>query len=130
MRVLIVDDSEVLVQCLRSSLAEVAGTEIVGQAASAAEGLRQIRKATPDVVILDICMPGGSGIEVLEGLRNDQFQPIVIVLSNHSEPQYRKKYLRSGARHFFDKSAEFHRVAEVLRSLRDASRSGTEEADQ
>jgi len=121
MRVLIVDDSEVLVQLLRSSLADVTGIEVVGHANNAVDAARQIRKSKPDVVILDICMPGGSGIEVLEGLKNDEFQPIVIVLSNHSEPQYRKKCLQVGARCFFDKSAEFHKVAEVLRSLMEAT---------
>jgi DNA-binding NarL/FixJ family response regulator len=50
-------------------------------------------------------------------LKEDQFKPIVIVLSNYSSRQYRRKCLQSGARFFFDKSAEFHKVAEVLRSL-------------
>ena len=121
MRVLIVDDWEVLVQRLRASLREVTGIEVVGHADNAADAARQIRLAKPDVVILDIRMPGGSGIDVLEGLKNDQFQPIVIVLTNHSERQYRKKCLQNGARYFFDKSAEFHKVAEILRSLMGAT---------
>ena len=115
------DDSEVLVQRLRASLREVTGIEVVGHADNAADAARQIRLAKPDVVILDIRMPGGSGIDVLEGLKNDQFQPIVIVLTNHSERQYRKKCLQNGARYFFDKSAEFHKVAEILRSLMGAT---------
>jgi DNA-binding NarL/FixJ family response regulator len=121
MRVLIVDDSEVLVQRLRFSLGEVAGIEIVGQADNAAEAAREIHQSKPDAVILDIRMPGGSGIEVLEGLKKDPFPPIVIVLSNYSDRQYRRKCLASGARFFFDKSAEFHKVAEVLRSLVEAA---------
>ena len=122
MRVLIVDDSEVLVQRLMSSLAEMAGIEIVGHADNVADAAREIRKAKPDVVILDIRMPGGSGIDVLEGLKRDQFPPIVIILSNHSERQYRQKCLQNGARYFFDKSAEFYKVAEVLRNLMEATK--------
>ena len=71
----------------------------------------------PDVVILDLCMPGGSGIEVLEGLKRDQMRPLVIVLSNYGQSQYRKKCLASGASFFFDKSIEFEEVSKVLRRL-------------
>ena len=117
MRVLIVDDSEALVQRLRSSLGEVAGLEIVGHADNATDAALEIRRAKPDVVILDIRMPGGSGIEVLEGLKKDPVQPIVIMLSNYSYRQYRTKCLQGGARFYFDKSHEFHKVAETLRSL-------------
>ncbi len=117
MRVLLVDDSEVLVQRLTARLAEVAGIEIVGHAANVPDAVLEIRRTNPDVVILDLHLPGGSGLDVLEGLKKDQWQPIVIVLSNHSDRQYRRKCLQSGARFFFDKSNEFHKVAEVLRSL-------------
>jgi len=119
MRVLIVDDSEALVRRLTSRLREVAGIEIVGHAGNVSDAVQEIRKMKPDVVTLDIAMPGGSGIEVLESLKKDQFQPVVIVLSNYSDRQYRRKCLQSGARFFFDKSTEFHKVAEVLRSLMD-----------
>jgi DNA-binding NarL/FixJ family response regulator len=121
MRVLIADDSQALVQRLTSRLMEVTGVEIVGHAGNVRDALREIRKAKPDVVILDICMPGGSGIDVLESLQKDQSPPLVIVLSNYSDRQYRRKCLQSGACFFFDKSSEFHKVAEVLRSLMEAA---------
>jgi len=121
MRVLIAGDSEVFVHCLECTLAEVTGIEIVGYASKVPEAVQEIRKAQPDVFILDIPMCGGSGIDVLEALKENQFKPIVIVLSNHSERQYRKRCLQSGARQFFDKSAEFQKVAEVLRGLTEAS---------
>jgi len=117
MRLLIVDDSEILIQRLTSSLAEVPGIEIVGSAGNVAEAALKIRQAKPDVVILDICMPGGSGIDVLEGMKQDPFQPIVIVLSNYTDRRYRRKCQQSGARFYFDKSTEFHKVAAVLRGL-------------
>jgi DNA-binding NarL/FixJ family response regulator len=121
MRVLIVDDSELLVERLRSSLEQVTGLEIVGHANNARDAALEISKIKPDVVILDIHMPGGSGIEVLEGLRKDPFPPMVIMLSNYSDRQYREKCLQRGARFFFDKSNEFHNVAEVLRGLIEAA---------
>ncbi len=121
MRVLIVDDSEVLVQRLTSSLAEIPRLEIVGQANNVADAILDIRKVKPDVVILDIRMPGGSGIDVLESLKKHPSPPVVIMLSNYNYQQFRKKCLQSGARFYFDKSTEFHKVAEVLRGLVDTS---------
>jgi DNA-binding NarL/FixJ family response regulator len=117
MRVLIVDDSEVIVQRLVAMLAEVDGVEIVDQAGTVAAASQAVRNVHPDVVILDIAMPGGSGIDVLEGMKRDQLTPIVIVLTSHGYPQYRKKCLQSGARFFFDKSTEFEKIGEVLRNL-------------
>lgn len=117
MRVLIADDSEVIVNRLITMLTEVGGAEIVGRAGTVAAAAQAVRSLKPDVVILDIAMPGGSGIDVLEGLKRDQLTPIVIVLTNYGYPQCRRKCLRSGARFFLDKSAEFEKVGEVLRSL-------------
>jgi len=117
MTVLIADDSEALVQRLVAALAELSGIEIVGQVGTVADTSQAVRDLKPDVLILDIRMPGGSGIDVLEGIKKDQVIPIVIVLTNHGYPQYRKKCLQSGARFFLDKSSEFDKVSEVLRSL-------------
>ena len=122
MRVLIADDSAVIVQRLVTMLADVDGIEIVGHAGTVAEASQAVRTLTPDVVILDLQMPGGSGIDVLESMKRDRVTPIVIVLTNYPHPQYRKKCLQSGARFFMDKSNEFERVAAALRRLiRDGS---------
>jgi DNA-binding NarL/FixJ family response regulator len=117
MRVLIAEDSEAIVQRLVTSLANLDGIEIVGHAGTVAEASQGVRDLHPDVVILDIRMPGGSGIDVLEGLKKDRVAPVVIVLTNYSYPQYRRKCLRSGAKFFFDKSTEFEKVAQALRGL-------------
>ena len=117
LKVLIVDDSHVLAQSVRSSLAEVAGLEVIGHADCVADGIQEIHRAKPDVVILDIRMPDGSGIEVLESLKTHPCPPIVIMLTNYDYPQFRRKCLQNGARYYFDKSTEFDRVAEVLQSL-------------
>jgi len=122
MKVLIADDSEALVQRLTSKLLEITGVEIAGRASNVADAIQAIRQTKPDVLILDIRMPGGSGIDVLEALKEDPFPPIVIVLSNHGDRQYRRKCLQRGARFFFDKSVEFHKVSEVLRTLTDTAK--------
>ena len=117
MRVLIADDSEVFVQRLVQALGEISGVEIVGRARTGAEALQALRDLRPEVVILDIRMPGGTGIDVLEGMRKEKLAPITIVLTNFAFPQYRRKCLQLGARFFFDKSAEFSGVREALSGL-------------
>jgi len=117
MRVLIADHCEIVVQRLAAMLGELEGIEIVAQTDSVAETKEAVRNLKPDVLILDIALPGGSGIDVLSTIKREQMAPIVIVLTNYSYPQYRKKCLQLGARFFFDKATEFGEVAEVLRSL-------------
>ncbi len=123
MRVLIADDSEAFVERLVTMLADLDGIEIAGRARSVAETARAVRDLKPDVVILDLSMPGGSGVDVLDGMKNDRDPPTVIVLTNYSHSQYRRKCLQLGARFFFDKSAQFAEVAQVLQGLlRDSSK--------
>ncbi len=62
-------------------------------------------------------MPEGSGIDVLESIKREKVAPITIVVTNYNFSQYRKRCLQLGARFFFDKSAEFAKVREVLRLL-------------
>jgi len=114
MRVLFADVSHLLVERLVAALDEVSGIEIVGQVGIAVEASEAIRRLKPDVVILDICMPGGSGVDVLEGMWRDHLSPTVLVLTDSGQAQYRKKCLESGAPFFFDKSAEFEKVADAL----------------
>jgi DNA-binding NarL/FixJ family response regulator len=117
MRVLIADDSEVIVQRLIALLAHVKGVEIVDQVGTVEETREAVRRLRPDAVILDMQMPGGSGIDVLESMKKDKLISTVIVLTNYPYAPYRKKCLEVGAKFFLDKSNEFERVGEVLQGL-------------
>jgi DNA-binding NarL/FixJ family response regulator len=117
MRVLIADDSEVIVQRLIALLAHVRGVEIVDQVSTVEETREAVRRLRPDAVILDMHMPGGSGIDVLESMKKDQLTSTVIVLTNYPYAPYRKKCLEVGAKFFLDKSNEFEKVGEVLQGL-------------
>ena len=89
----------------------------MGQASDAPEALEAIGRLKPDVVILDIRMPGGNGIQVLEVIKGNEAAPVVIMLTAFPYPQYREKCLKAGADYFFDKASEFSRVPEVLKQL-------------
>jgi DNA-binding NarL/FixJ family response regulator len=117
MTVLIADDSQVVVDRLRAMLSEVRGIEIAGHASTVPEALHAVQSLCPDVVLLDLQMRGGRGMDLLKTIRREQPGLPVIVLTNHSHSQYRKKCLENGAHSFFDKSTEFHKVAAVLGAL-------------
>ena len=115
MKVVIADDSEVVRERIIAMLSELPGIEIVGQAQDVPKAINSIQKLQPDAVILDIRMPGGSGIEVLERIKKNNSAPIVIMLTNYPYPQYRKKCMEAGADYFFDKSTQFDKIIEVFK---------------
>jgi DNA-binding NarL/FixJ family response regulator len=117
MRVFIVDDSVLVCERLKAMLSELKGIEIIGQAQDPVEATKSILRLKPDLVILDIRMPGGSGIDVLERIKKDESAPIVIILTNYLYPQYRRRCTELGAEFFFDKSSEFEKVSEVIKKL-------------
>jgi DNA-binding NarL/FixJ family response regulator len=121
-KVFIADDSLIVREHLVTMLDELAGIEIVGQAGNVAEATNAIWKLQPDVVILDILMPGGSGIKVLQNIKQDGVGPMVIILTNYPYPVFRKKCLQAGADFFLDKSTEFDQIPELFeRFKRDKS---------
>ena len=127
MKLFIADDSKIVCDRLTEMLSEIKGVEIVGHAESAPEAIESIVRLKPDVVILDIRMPGGNGITVLEKIKQMPFSPWVIMLTNYPYPQYRKKCMDAGAHRFLDKSAEFEKIPEILRELAEDLSSGRPE---
>ena len=115
MKVLLVDDSPMVRERLEAMLGDIPDVDTIGQAGGSVEAINSFRNLNPDVVILDIQMPDGNGIGVLEKLRKAEQPPMVIVLTNQSYPQYRRKCMEAGADFFFDKSTEFDKVAEILK---------------
>ncbi len=118
MRVLIIDDSRIVRARLAGMLRERApGLELITEAEGPEEARAHLAALRPDVVILDIRLPGGGGLELLQGIKQAPRAPVVVVLTNAALPQYRKAAARAGADYFFDKSSEMEQVAEALRRL-------------
>jgi DNA-binding NarL/FixJ family response regulator len=90
------------------------GVDLVGQADIAFEAIEGLRRLRPNCAVLDISMPGGSGIHVLETIKREQPALSVIMLTNFAQDQYRQKCLALGADYFFDKTTQFEKVLEVL----------------
>jgi len=95
----------------------------VDQARDAVEALGRADSLTPDLVILDLHLPGIGGVELLSRLKQKHPEATVAILTNHANDQYRRECLIRGAAHFFDKSLQFDCIAEIVRSH--ASRSSS-----
>ena len=117
LRVYVVDDSALLRQRLLGLLAELDRVEVIGEAEDRDQAIIEVTKLKPHVVILDIQLREGNGIEVLTQIKQVQPSPTVIVLTNYPYPQFREKSMAAGADYFFYKATEFAKVKEVVRSL-------------
>lgn len=125
MNVLIVDDSALFRARLVSVVAEMGEIESVVEAGDVPAALAAIRSGRPDVILLDIEMPGGDSLQVLELAQSSNKDMPVIVLTAFPFAQYRRRFLEAGASHFLDKATEFDRVIVVLQELRTARMSGS-----
>jgi DNA-binding NarL/FixJ family response regulator len=115
--VFIVDDSESIRQRLVAMLQTMDDIAIVGQATCADCAIAGIRETCPDSVLLDLNLKGSSGIRVLSTIHGEMPLVEFVVLTNHSEPQYRRACERAGARYFLDKSTEFDSVRHVIAEI-------------
>ncbi len=116
-RVIIADDSPFTRGRMLAMLSEIPEVEVIGQAKDGEQAIAASQALNPDVAILDVRMPGKSGIEVLQQLKKDKPELVVMMLTNYPYPQYRNKCLDLGASFFFNKSTDFNKVIAVLRQL-------------
>jgi DNA-binding NarL/FixJ family response regulator len=117
MRILIADDSVIVRERLINLLTELQGVEIVAQAEDAMEARGLAEKLKPDLAILDLRMPKGSGADVLFDLKRLVPSPLVIMLTNYPHAENRKKCMEGGADFFLDKSTEFQKVVSVVKEM-------------
>ena len=117
LKVLVVDNSVMVCSRLMEAIQPVPGIEIVGEVHDGVEAIQAVKTINPDVVILDIRLPGINGLGVLEEIKKTQPSPIVMMLTNFPYLQYRQKAISLGADYFFEKSIEFNTAVEVLMKL-------------
>jgi DNA-binding NarL/FixJ family response regulator len=118
LKVFISDDSATVRERLVTMALDLPEVDVVGQAEDVPGTLDAIRRIRPDVVILDIRMPGGNGIEVLCEVKKMNPAPRVIMLTNFAYAQYRKRCEQAGADFFLDKSTEFDKLPQALEQVR------------
>jgi two-component system, NarL family, response regulator DevR len=113
-RVLLVDDSEKIRERLAAMLSENDQIRVVGQVGNARDTMDAMLRLRPDTVILDIRLPGKSGIELLKGIKARYPEAMVIMLTNFDNIQYRRQCRQLGADHFLNKTLEFEKIIDTI----------------
>ena len=117
LRVVLCEDADPVRARLAGMIGQIPRIRIAGEARDAQSSVKLIQKTRPEVAILDIKLPDGSGIDVLRRVKRDNPDLMVIMLTNHANALYRRACANAGAAYFFDKSAEFEKVSRVLADL-------------
>lgn len=115
--VLIVDDHALVRSGLRALIAGFSGFCVIGEAADGREALRLARRLAPDIMVLDIAMPGLNGLDTLARLGSDAPDCRALVVSMHSGRAYVEAALRAGARGYLEKAAAPAVLEEALRQV-------------
>ena len=116
-RVLVVDDHAVVRSGIRSLLAAEPDFEVVAEASNAREAIFEARSLQPDVILLDVVMPGESGIEVLPKLKKEAPNAKVLVLSMQDDPRYVREAFAQGANGYVLKEAADAEVVGAVREI-------------
>ena len=114
LRVYIADDSEVVRGKLKEALEEHGSIQVVGESGDTENAITEIRRLDPQVTIIDIRMPGGGGLPVLQDLKACTPDRVAIILTSFPFPQYRQACLAAGADYFFDKTKDIQQMTKML----------------
>jgi len=116
-RVLVADDHRLFRDGLRTLLERDAGLEVVGVAADGQSVLAQVGTCRPDVVLMDVSMPGLNGLETTRRLRADHPEVAVLMLSMHADHRFVVEALRAGALGYVPKDCEFSELRAAIRTV-------------
>jgi len=117
LRILVADDHTVVRRGVIDILAEGFPGAEFGEADNGQQVLQLVRKQKWDVVVLDIVLPGRSGLEVLKDIKSSRPELPVIVLSVHPEEHYARRTLRAGAASYLTKNAALGELVQAVRKV-------------
>lgn len=117
LRVIIADDHGIFREGLKQVIDRTADMTVVGEAADGPELLAMIRNEGPDLVVLDISLPGRNGVEILAEIKNLRPKLPVLILSMHPEEQYALRALKSGASGYLTKGSPSQEVIAALQKI-------------
>ncbi|MCS7089251.1 MAG: response regulator transcription factor [Verrucomicrobiota bacterium] len=116
-RVFITDDHALVRHGLREILAETPDIQVVGEAATSDETIQQLEHADWDVLVLDLSLPGRSGLDVLRAVRKLRPHLPVLILSMHAEDQFALHLLRAGANGFLNKESASAELVQAIQAV-------------
>jgi DNA-binding NarL/FixJ family response regulator len=118
-RVCLVDDSSLVRLRLAGMLRDLWDVEQVFEAATVAEALRLLPRVKPHLVVVDMRLPDGDGLEVVAEAKRLTPQPAVVILTNYTYEQLRATCLEAGVDQFLDKRTQFDRLPAIVADLRE-----------
>jgi DNA-binding NarL/FixJ family response regulator len=118
LRVLVIDDHALIREGLRRLISRDDSIHVVGEAASKREALAQISHHDPDVIVVDLHLPDGSGLDVIAWARSASQKIGIVVLTMSNMPEHVRASMQSGASAHVDKSAP---ISEVLQAIRESA---------
>jgi len=121
-RVLIVDDHAVVREGLITAFTH-ANLEVVGSAATVAEAIAQIAHTNPDVVVVDLNLPDGSGFEIIQWIRSISKETGIVILTLNSGPEFVVAAMKSGANSFVVKTAPVSEIVSAIKHCISSPRS-------
>jgi DNA-binding NarL/FixJ family response regulator len=116
-RVVLADDHRIVRAGLKEILADTEDIEVVGEATNGHEVMARVRESAFDVLVLDMSMPGRSGIELIRQVKGEKSGVRVLVLSMHSEEQYAVRALKAGAAGYLTKDSAADQLVAVIRRI-------------
>ena len=117
LRILLADDHAVVRQGVKQILAEAFAQAAFGEAQNAHELLELVAKERWDIVVLDLTMPGGNGLEALKQIKHDHPQLPVLILSMYPEDQYAVRTIRAGAAGYLNKESAPEELVQAVRKI-------------
>jgi len=116
-RIVIADDHAIVREGLKRIVTSAEDMTVVGEASNGMEVMRQVRESDFDVLVLDLSMPGRSGMELIKLVRSEKPKLRILVLSMHEELQYAVRSIKSGASGYLTKESAPTQLMQVLRKI-------------
>ncbi|HEY0181097.1 MAG TPA: response regulator [Dokdonella sp.] len=120
--VVLIDDHELVRTGFRMIISQQPGIEVVGEAADGEQGLALIRRTKPDVALVDVHMPGLSGIELTDRVRKHRIPTRIVVLTVVSEAPFPKRLLEAGASGYLTKACAAEELIRAIRQVAEGRR--------
>jgi DNA-binding NarL/FixJ family response regulator len=122
LKILVADDHAIVREGVKQIIAEIPDIVVAGEASDGNQTLNQVREGDYDLVLLDIAMPGMSGLEVLKQLKLEMPEVPVLILSMYPEEQYAIRTLKAGAAGYLTKESAPDELIEAIRKVCDGGK--------
>jgi len=116
-RIVIADDHAIVREGLKRIVSSIADMEVAGEAGNGTEVMQRVRELAFDVLVLDLSMPGRSGMELIKLIRSEKPQLRILVLSMHQELQYAVRAIKNGASGYLTKESAPAQLEQALRKV-------------